>query len=89
VTISSSEFRQDILPLGALVRALLTFAAKLRHDVARARRQGISVRVLERSELSPEMRSALQQLDEDAARSLRLGKMSFSVGQRDDRRSLF
>ena len=58
--------------------------AKLRHDVARARRQGISVRVLERSELSPEIRSALQQLDEEAARSLRLGKMSFSVGQRDD-----
>jgi lysylphosphatidylglycerol synthetase-like protein (DUF2156 family) len=58
--------------------------AKLRHDVARARRQEISVRVLGRQELSSEMRSALRHLDEEAASPRRLGAMSFSVGRRDD-----
>jgi lysylphosphatidylglycerol synthetase-like protein (DUF2156 family) len=58
--------------------------AKLRRDVARARRQEISVRVVARSELSPELRSALLELDEEAAHSLHLGEMSFSVGRRGD-----
>lgn len=58
--------------------------AKLRHDVARGRREGVSIRLVTQAELDPQTRSAVQQLDQASARSRRLGEMSFSVGRRDD-----
>ncbi|MBJ7598055.1 MAG: hypothetical protein DLM67_02785 [Candidatus Nephthysia bennettiae] len=58
--------------------------AKLRHDVARARRQGVEVRVSPERELDGESRLALEQLDRQSRHDRRLGEMTFSVGRRDD-----
>jgi lysylphosphatidylglycerol synthetase-like protein (DUF2156 family) len=58
--------------------------AKLRHDVARAERQGVTVTVLPGSQLNAETHLALERLDEQARGARRLGEMTFSVGRRDD-----
>ncbi|MDQ6742461.1 MAG: DUF2156 domain-containing protein [Candidatus Dormibacteraeota bacterium] len=58
--------------------------SKLRHDVTRARRQGVTVRILAGHELDGEARRALERLDQEAGRTRRLGEMTFSVGRRDD-----
>jgi len=58
--------------------------SKLRHDVTRARRNGVTIRVLAESELDGETHRALERLDREAGRARRLGEMTFSVGRRDD-----
>ena len=58
--------------------------AKLRRDVARARREGVSVQVLPESGTPHDLRSELRRLEEEAVHRQRLGAMSFSVGHLDD-----
>jgi phosphatidylglycerol lysyltransferase len=58
--------------------------AKLRRDVARAGREGVSIEVLPESGLSHELRSELGRLEEETVGRQRLGAMSFSVGHGDD-----
>ena len=58
--------------------------AKLRHDVARARRQGISFELKEEPELDHATAAALEAIDHQAERARKLGEMTFSVGRRDD-----
>jgi lysylphosphatidylglycerol synthetase-like protein (DUF2156 family) len=57
---------------------------KLRHDVARARRQGVEVKVLPEEDLDAETRPALERLAEQARHARRLGEMTFSIGRRND-----
>lgn len=58
--------------------------AKLRHDVARARRQGITIQLLPEEQVDADTSSALDRINDEAAGSRRLGEMTFSVGRRDD-----
>jgi phosphatidylglycerol lysyltransferase len=58
--------------------------AKLRRDVHRARREGVSVQVMPESAVSPELRTELRRMDEEIVGGETLGAMSFSVGHRDD-----
>lgn len=58
--------------------------AKLRRDVNRARREGVSVQVMPESAVSPELRTELRRMDEEIVGGQTLGAMSFSVGHRDD-----
>jgi lysylphosphatidylglycerol synthetase-like protein (DUF2156 family) len=58
--------------------------SKLRHDVTRARRQGVSARVLAEQELDGQTRRDLERLDQAAGHARRLGEMTFSVGRRND-----
>ena len=58
--------------------------AKLRRDVARARREGVSTTVLAEPDLPPALRSEMRRLHAEMARRRGLGPMSFSVGRRDD-----
>ena len=58
--------------------------AKLRHEVSRGQRNGITVRILPRSELTPAMRSAMGTLAASWLGGHLLGEMTFSVGCRAD-----
>jgi phosphatidylglycerol lysyltransferase len=58
--------------------------AKLRRDVARARREGVSIQVLPESGTSRELRDELRHLEEETVGRQKLGAMSFSVGHTDD-----
>lgn len=58
--------------------------SKLRHDVTRARRNGVTVSVVAEPDLDAETRRALERIDREAGQARRLGEMTFSVGRRDD-----
>jgi lysylphosphatidylglycerol synthetase-like protein (DUF2156 family) len=58
--------------------------AKLRRDVARAQREGVSVEILPEAALSPELRGEMRRIHAETGRRQPLGEMSFSVGQPDD-----
>lgn len=58
--------------------------AKLRRDIARARREEVVVQVVPEAELTPELRSQTQSLNKQTHRHHRLGEMSFSVGRAGD-----
>lgn len=59
--------------------------AKLRHDVSRARREGVVVQLQPEPEISRELQSELQRIDQETHHHRQMGPMSFSVGPRDDR----
>jgi lysylphosphatidylglycerol synthetase-like protein (DUF2156 family) len=58
--------------------------AKLRHEVSRAQRNGITVRIMPRSELTPAMRETMGTLAASWLGDHVLGEMTFSVGCRAD-----
>jgi phosphatidylglycerol lysyltransferase len=58
--------------------------AKLRHEVSRARRNGVSVTLVRDTAVTTETRRAMQGLTEMRIISRRFGEMGFSVGRGDD-----
>jgi lysylphosphatidylglycerol synthetase-like protein (DUF2156 family) len=58
--------------------------AKLRHEVSRGQRNGITVRILPRSEITPAIRDAMGTLAASWLGDHVLGEMTFSVGCRAD-----
>jgi phosphatidylglycerol lysyltransferase len=58
--------------------------AKLRHEVSRATRQGVSVQVVPVANLTPKTRDAMEALAEVWTGRKALGTMAFSVGRHDD-----
>ena len=58
--------------------------AKLRHEVSRGKSNGVAVRILPKSELTPDIREAMATLAESWSSRHALGEMSFSVGRRGD-----
>ncbi len=58
--------------------------AKLRHEVSRGQRNGVTVRILSRSELTPAIRDAMGSLAASWLGRHAWGEMTFSVGCRAD-----
>lgn len=58
--------------------------AKLRHEVSRAIRQGVTVQVVPSTDVSQETRQAMEALAATWATRRALGKMAFSVGSDED-----
>jgi lysylphosphatidylglycerol synthetase-like protein (DUF2156 family) len=58
--------------------------AGVRHQVTRACRLGVTVRVLPEREVPAEARAAMRALSVESTARSRLGEMSFSVGRADD-----
>ena len=58
--------------------------AKLRHEVSRGQRNGVSVRIMSRSDVTPEVREAMGSLAASWLGRHTLGEMTFSVGCRAD-----
>ncbi|MDQ6885575.1 MAG: DUF2156 domain-containing protein, partial [Candidatus Dormibacteraeota bacterium] len=58
--------------------------AKLRHEVSRARRNGVAVSLVPDDKISPETRRAMRGLTEMRMQHRHFGEMGFSVGRRDD-----
>lgn len=58
--------------------------AKLRHEISRGRRNGVTVTLLPDSEISSQTRRAMRRLNEMHAQHKGLGEMGFSVGRSDD-----
>jgi lysylphosphatidylglycerol synthetase-like protein (DUF2156 family) len=58
--------------------------AKLRHEVSRGQRNGITVQIMSRSELTPAIRDAMGTLAASWLGGHLLGEMTFSVGCRKD-----
>lgn len=59
--------------------------AKLRHEVSRGRRNGVTVTVLPEAELTADARQAMRTLATSWLSKHALGEMAFSVGRHDDR----
>src|SRR6202171_2224190 len=58
--------------------------AKLRHEVSRGQRNGITVQMMPRSEITPAVRDAMGRLASSWLSGHVLGEMQFSVGSRAD-----
>jgi hypothetical protein len=58
--------------------------AKLRHEVSRGQRNGVTVRIMSRSDLTPAIRDAMDSLAASWLGRHTLGEMTFSVGCRAD-----
>jgi lysylphosphatidylglycerol synthetase-like protein (DUF2156 family) len=58
--------------------------AKLRHEVSRAHRNGITVRVVPDAAITPQTRRAMCGLTEMRIQNRHFGEMGFSVGRTDD-----
>lgn len=58
--------------------------AKLRHEVSRGQRNGVTVRMIPRSEVTPAIRDAMGSLNASWLGRHALGEMTFSVGCRAD-----
>jgi phosphatidylglycerol lysyltransferase len=58
--------------------------AKLRHEVSRARRNGVTVRVVPDAAITPQTRRAMCGLTEMRIQNRHFGEMGFSVGRSDD-----
>jgi lysylphosphatidylglycerol synthetase-like protein (DUF2156 family) len=58
--------------------------AKLRHEVSRGQRNGVTIRIISRSEVTPAIREAMGALAASWLGQHALGEMTFSVGCRAD-----
>ena len=58
--------------------------AKLRHEVSRGRRNGVTITLLADADLTPETRRAMRGLTDMRLMNKRLGEMGFSVGRAED-----
>lgn len=58
--------------------------AKLRHEVSRGTRNGVTIRIIPKSEVTPTIRAAMAALAASWLRRHALGEMAFSVGCRSD-----
>jgi phosphatidylglycerol lysyltransferase len=58
--------------------------AKLRHEVSRARRNGVTVRIVPNAAVTPRIRRAMHGLTEMRIQHAHFGEMGFSVGRSDD-----
>jgi phosphatidylglycerol lysyltransferase len=58
--------------------------AKLRHEVSRARRNGVTVRIVPNAAVTPRIRRAMRGLTEMRVQHAHFGEMGFSVGRSDD-----
>lgn len=58
--------------------------AKLRHEVSRARRNGVTIRVVADVAITPETRREMRGLTEMRVKNTHFGEMGFSVGRSDD-----
>jgi len=58
--------------------------AKLRHEVSRGQRNGVTVQIISRSALTPAIRDAMGSLTASWLGRHALGEMTFSVGCRAD-----
>jgi lysylphosphatidylglycerol synthetase-like protein (DUF2156 family) len=74
---------EAIVDLGRLSLEGSTMA-KLRHEVSRGQRNGITVQIMPRSELTPAMRDTMGTLAASWLGGHALGEMTFSVGCRAD-----
>ena len=58
--------------------------AKLRHEVSRARRNGVTVTMVPDDAITPQIRRAMRGLTEMRIKHAHFGEMGFSVGRSDD-----
>jgi lysylphosphatidylglycerol synthetase-like protein (DUF2156 family) len=58
--------------------------AKLRHEVSRARRNGVTITVVPNAAITPETRREMRGLTEMRIKNAHFGEMGFSVGRSDD-----
>jgi lysylphosphatidylglycerol synthetase-like protein (DUF2156 family) len=58
--------------------------AKLRHEVSRAHRNGVTITMIPNTTVSPQLRRAMRSLTEMRLEHRHFGEMGFSVGRSDD-----